>query len=149
MDRIINKFFILGCDGVLLMSAKKSRIEPRTLIYILIVVIIIAGIAYFVLSYEPSETLTVSQVNAKSGKLIGDTIDVEGVYYKEGAGGDYLIPTYTSVANQNPTERLSLNLSNIGNDTNLVEDQQYHVKGVLTENQFGFIELKVEEIKEK
>ena len=129
------------------MNAKKSSIEPRTLIYILIVVLIVAGVAYFALTYEESDVLTVSQVNAQSDNLIGKTIKVEGIYYFEDE--DILSANYESNANPVLTDTLSLNLSQIGNETNLVEDQQYLAKGVLTENEFGFIELKVEEIKQK
>ena len=128
------------------MSAKKSFIEPRTLIYILIVILIIAGIAYYVLTYEPSDVLTVSQVISQKEGLIGDTIKVEGIYYSEEE--DLLSSTYISDANPVYTNTIRLNLTQIGNETNVVEDQKYIVTGVLTQNQFGFIELRAIKIKE-
>ncbi len=129
------------------MNAKKRLIEPRTMIYILIVVLIVAGIAYFALTYEPDDVLTVTQVNAQSNNLIGETIKVEGIYYFEDE--PILSSNYESDANPVLTDTLSLNISQLDNETNLVEDQQYLATGLLTENQFGFIELKVEEIKQK
>ena len=103
------------------MSAKKSMIEPRTLIYILIIVLIIAGVAYFVLTYEPSDTLNVSQVISPNNEHIGKTVEVQGVYHSEEE--DYLKSKYSTNANPNPTEMLPLNLSQMGNQT-LTEGQQ-------------------------
>jgi len=102
------------------MSAKKKLIETRTMVYILIVVIIIAGIAYFAITYEPSDVLTVSQVRAQSNDLIGETIKVEGIYYLEEE--PILASNYQSDANPVLSDTLVLNLSQIGNETTLIED---------------------------
>lgn len=117
------------------MTAKRKKldIDPKTAIYILIVVLIIVGVAYFVLnsSDESEDVLSVREVNLNKDKYIDKNIKVEGIYYSE---GDSLISAFTTIANPNPEDQLDLNLENIDNETlaNLTNNEKYIIEGKLT-----------------
>jgi len=126
------------------MTAKRKKldIKPRTAAYIIITILIIIGVAYFILngSDESENVLSVREVNLNKQNYIGKDITVEGIFYSEGE--DFLISTFTTVSNPNPNDQLALNLENIDNDTrnNLTENQKYLVTGILTEiGEFGTI----------
>lgn len=137
------------------MNAKRKKfdLDTKTVIYILIVVLIVAGIGYFVFtnSDNSEDILSVREVNLNKEKYIGKQIEVKGIFYSEGEDENYLKSTFTTVAKPNPEDQLILNLENIDNDTidNLTEDQQYIATGTLTVvSEYGtIVELVVTDIK--
>ena len=132
------------------MSAKKSRFDTRTLIYILLIVVIIAGIGYFILTYKQTEQpYKVPTILSNPKNYNGSIISVEGIYYTVSNSEVYLIDVYPTVANENPENRLPLNLDNLEEyiRINLTEQQQYIAKGTFIVSEYGFFELFVDEIK--
>jgi len=132
------------------MSAKKSRFDTKTLIYILLFVVIIAGIAYFIFTYkETDQPYKVPTILSNPKNYNGSIISVEGIYYTLSNSEIYLIDIYPTVANENPENRLPLNLDNVDEDIriNLTEKQRYIAKGTFIVSEYGFFELLVDEIK--
>lgn len=137
------------------MSAKKGAFGKNTLKYLIVIIlIVIAFLIILTVSMNDANvedgtinTITVPQAISPNNQYIGETVKVEGIYHYE--DDHFLISTYSNVANPNPTEMLSLDISQLGNDTNLVENQQYVVTGLLSQSQIGIIELEATKIKEK
>ena len=133
MDRVLNKKFILSL--LINMAKKGMNLDFKTLITILIIVGIIAGVAYVVLTYEePPKVYNIDQVFAKKASLMGEEIIVEGYYYTQIDGPSLISATFDS--NPNPTTWLPLNIDNVLNATEkLVENSKYEITGILQERQ--------------
>lgn len=136
------------------MAVKKPKIQPRTFIYIVVVLLVILGIAYIALNppTDSEDYLSVSEVIRNKENYIGKEITVKGVYYTSG-DDDYLIPVVTTTAKPNPDEMLLLNLENIvDNNTleNFTTGNNYAVSGELVDiSEIGppIVELIASEIK--
>jgi len=132
------------------MSAKKSRFQTRTIIYIAIIVLIILALAAVILNYEETEQVySVPTVINNPNNYNNLKITVEGIYYTQSDTERYLVDVYPTVANENPQNRLPLNLEYLDNTTtdSLVEDQQYTATGTFVVlNDFGSFELIVDKI---
>ena len=132
------------------MAAKKSRLETRTVIYILLVVLIVLGVGYLILTFDVAEKPdSVQKIINNPQNYIGKKISVEGIYYTESESEVFLIDVYPTIADETPDVYLELNLEKINNSVieNLSEEQHYTATGTLVETtQYG-VELKVDEIK--
>jgi hypothetical protein len=116
------------------MSAKRRKLETRTIIYILIILIIIMAVVYVVTlppdDSEPVLSVQTVLANADSGIYDNKIIIVEGIY-DESAGGPALTPP-TNDANPNPTQFLYLDLTGIDLENNtMIERDKYQVTGEL------------------
>ncbi len=133
------------------MSAKKKIPKiPRTYLIIALIIIvvflIILGISLNQTNVEDEEVITVSQAISPNNQYIGENVKVKGVYHTESEGEYYLKANYESDANPTPFEMLSLNLSEISNETELIENNLYIISGLLTQNQYGYIELEATKV---
>lgn len=109
------------------MSAKRRRLEFRTVLIILIVLLIVLSVAYYILT-APTKSMeyTPEEVLRNPSKYLNDEIIVRGEYYIE--DGHYVIPPLTD-ANLYPSILLQLNLTQI--NENITENYQYKFTGVL------------------
>jgi hypothetical protein len=109
------------------MSAKRRRLEFRTVLIILIILLIILALAYVILTAPTQATVyTPEEILRNPTKYINDEIIVRGEYYIE--DGHYVIPP-TIDANPYPNILLPLDLTNI--NENITENYQYKFTGIL------------------
>ena len=119
------------------MSAKKGRrkIETRTLLYILLVIIIICGAYIFISSQEPTPTYyNPEYVKANSASFIesGETIIIEGYYDSNVEGGGIVKTSYQDPGSGTPATGLKLDASNVANfSEKLIENTKLHFTGHL------------------
>jgi hypothetical protein len=109
------------------MSAKRRRLDFRTTLYIAIILLIIFGVAYFILTPESGpEIYTTEQILTNKQRYIGKTITVEGTYYSDGD----VVAKATGVSN--PFEQpypIQLDRSNV--NTTVRNEYKYRFTGVL------------------
>lgn len=139
------------------MDIKKLKLDMRTAIYLLIIILLIISIAYLVStgSDDSDEILSVNNVLLNKEAYVGDNIKVRGVYASITADENYLKSSFTTDLDQS-TEMLRLNLDALNNSVreNLSEDNQYIVTGVLSHietdqgSQILNVELVVSKIEE-
>jgi hypothetical protein len=109
------------------MSAKRSKLDTRTILYILIIILVIVG-GYYLITNMPEEVKTYSpdDVLRQQNQLIGKTIVVEGYYDPDIYSGSIVS---TTVA---PTSGLRADISGLDNESlPLNTNVKYEFKGVL------------------
>jgi len=111
------------------MAKKKSRIETRTVIIILIVLAIIgAGYIIFINLPESVDFVTIAEVNTNKANFVNTTQIVIGDFNIY--NGYPVIEASSSVKDEN--DRLKLNYDNIQNASdNLIQGEKYYFTGTL------------------
>ena len=109
------------------MSAKARKLDPRTVLYVLIIVLIIAAVVYIV-TRPPGETFySPEEVLLNKDNLIDGTITVEGTYYISPDG-----PSLVSSTTGTPTNWLLVDDSELdATAPDLTVNIKYRLKGVL------------------
>jgi len=109
------------------MSAKAKKLDFKTVLYILIIVLIIAAIVY-VITRPPGETFySPEEVLLNKDDLVDDTITVEGEYFISPDG-----PSLVSSTTGTPTNWLLVDDSELdATAPDLTEDVKYRLTGVL------------------
>jgi hypothetical protein len=117
------------------MSAKRKRLETRTILIILLVIVIIAAV-YIIITNLPveEEFFTPEEIlNNKESYLNGEQIIVKGLYDLDG-GAEVVVSTLST---EQGRVTLELNLSGLTqNETDvLITGNKYKFTGVLTLNE--------------
>jgi len=122
------------------MSVKKSRrkIETRTILYILIVIIIIGGAYIFITSqpasktyYDPIKVLNNKEKFVEMGEII-----IEGYYDADVVEGGGIVSTSnTDPGSEEQPTGLRLDITNVENTSKLQENVKLHFTGTLVKDE--------------
>jgi len=115
------------------MNGKKKRLDTRTTLIILFVVLVIIS-AYLVITNLPAKVnyLTPEGVASNIEQYLNKTIIVEG-YYQPELGGVLVSRPFSQITGTQ-TSPLKVNLSKVGS---LTTDIKYHVTGIVTQLEQG------------
>jgi len=114
-------------------ATKKTRfkIEWRTFLTIVVLILIIIGIGYHLLTpSNETRVLTVDEILTNTKIYLNKVVTVEGLYYISPDGPSVIKPSVAT----NPEGWLNLDLTQIENATaNVIVDHKYWFTGVLKE----------------
>lgn len=107
------------------MSAKRRRLEFRTILIILIVLLIVLALAYVILTAPTQATVyTPEEILRNPTKYINDEIIVRGKYY-------ILDDHYVGPPTTDPYQSILLPLNLTQTNENITENNQYKFTGIL------------------